>query len=103
MEKRSVVSVVSVTDQVQTAVRDAMTLAGFEKHLERGKPISFKVNLGGGRFIPGPIPSPWVLEGVIQTLKEFAGPLYLVESDQVLENIELAYRKCKLQEICDRY
>jgi uncharacterized protein (DUF362 family) len=103
MEKRSLVSIVSVTDEVQTAVRDAMTLAGFEKHLEEGKPTCLKVNLGWDLFIPGSITSRWVLEGVIQTLKEFAGPLYLVESDQVLENIELAFRKCKLQEICDRY
>jgi uncharacterized protein (DUF362 family) len=103
MEKRSLVSIVSVTDSVQAAVRNAMTLAGFEKHLERGRPTCLKVNLGWDLFIPGSITSRWVLEGVIETLKDFAGPLYLVESDQVLENIELAFRKCKLQELCDRY
>jgi len=103
MEKRSVVAVVPVTDTVQETVRRAMTLAGFEEHLERGKPTSLKVNLGWDLFIPGSITSPWVLEGVIQTLKDWAGPISVVESDQVLENIELAFRKCRLQEICDRY
>lgn len=103
MEKRSVVAVVSVADTVQETVRRAMTLAGFDKHLERDRPTCLKVNLGWDLFIPGSITSPWVLEGVIQTLKDWVGPLYLVESDQVLENIELAFRKCKLQELCDRY
>jgi len=46
MEKRSIVAIVSVTESVQETVRRAMTLAGFEQHLERGKPTSLKVNLG---------------------------------------------------------
>ena len=103
MEKRSVVAVVSVRESVHEAVREAMNLADFRKHLERGKPTSLKVNLGWDLFIPGAITSPWVLEGVIQTLKEWVGALYLIESDQVLENIEKAFRKCRMDELCDRY
>jgi uncharacterized protein (DUF362 family) len=103
MEKRSLVSIVSVAGTVQETVRLAMTLAGFEERLERGKPTALKVNLGWDLFIPGSITSPWVLEGVIQTLKDFSGPLYLVESDQVLEDINLAFQKCKLQDLCNRY
>jgi uncharacterized protein (DUF362 family) len=103
MPKRSVVAVVPVTGSVQEAVRDAMHLAGFQKYIERGKPVSLKVNLGWDLFIPGSITSPWVLEGVIQTLKGWAGKLYLVESDQVLENIEKAFRKSKLSDLCSRY
>lgn len=103
MEKRSVVAVVSVKDSVQEAVREAMTLANYQKHLERGKPTSLKVNLGWDLFIPGSITSPWVLEGVILALRDWAGPLYLVESDQVLENIEKAFEKCKLKDLCSRY
>ena len=103
MQKRSTVAVVSVRDSVQNAVREAMDLADFTKHLEAGKPTSLKVNLGWDLFIPGSITSPWVLEGVIQTLKDWTGPLYLVESDQVLENINKAFRKSKLDKICERY
>jgi len=94
---------VPVQGSVQATVAEAMTLAGYREHLEPGKPTSLKVNLGWDLFIPGSITSPWVLEGVILALKDFAGPLYLIESDQVLENIEKAFRKCKLQALCDRY
>lgn len=103
MTKRSIVSVVSVHDSVQDTVREAMHLANFQNHLERNKPTSLKVNLGWDLFIPGSITSPWVIEGVIQTIRDWVGPLYLVESDQVLENIEKAFQKCRLRELCDRY
>jgi uncharacterized protein (DUF362 family) len=103
MAKRSVVAVASVGESVQETVREAMMLAGFQQHLERGKATSLKVNLGWDLFIPGSITSPWVLEGVIRTLKDWTGPLYLVESDQVLENIEKTYRQCKLDKLCEQY
>lgn len=103
MPKRSIVAVVKVQNSVQEAVRDAMILAEFKQHIERGRAVSLKINLGWDLFIPGSITSPWVIEGVIQTLKDWAGPLYLVESDQVLENIEKAFRKCRLSELCERY
>ena len=103
MSQQSIVAVVSVKDSVQDAVRDAMHLANFQQHLQRNKPTSLKVNLGWDLFIPGSITSWWVIEGVIQTLKDWVGPLYVVESDQVLENVEKAFHKCKLQELCNRY
>ena len=103
MSKLSVVSVVSVKGSVMETVREAMQLANFQQHLERDKPTSLKVNLGWDLFIPGSITSPWVIEGVIQTIQEWVGPIYLVESDQVLEDIDKAFRKCRLQELCDRY
>ena len=97
------VAIVDVERSVQDAVRSAMVLAGFDQKLEKHKPTSLKINLGWDLFIPGSITSPWVIEGVIQTIRDWVGPIYLVESDQVLENIELAFRKCRLQELCDRY
>jgi uncharacterized protein (DUF362 family) len=103
MEKRSVVAVVSVQDSVQEAVQEAMKLADYQKHLQRDKPTCLKVNLGWDLFIPGSITSPWVLEGVILTLRDWVGPLSVVESDQVLENIEKAFQKCKLKDLCSRY
>ena len=103
MQKRSVVSVVDVNHSVQESVQQAMTLAGYQQSLEQGKPTSLKINLGWDLFIPGSITSPWVIEGVIQAIRDWVGPIYLVESDQVLENIETAFQKCNLQAMCDRY
>jgi uncharacterized protein (DUF362 family) len=103
MREQSIVSIVDVESTVQEAVRSAMSLAGFERSLQKNKPASLKINLGWDLFIPGSITSPWVIEGVIQTIKDWVGPIYLVESDQVLENIELAFQKCRLQALCDRY
>ncbi|PWT87871.1 MAG: hypothetical protein C5B54_11595 [Acidobacteria bacterium] len=103
MNKQSTVAVVSVKDSVQETVRVAMELADWQKYVEKGKPTALKVNLGWDLFIPGSITSPWVVEGVIQTIRDWTGPLCIVESDQVLENIEKAFRKARLRELCDRY
>jgi uncharacterized protein (DUF362 family) len=100
---RANVSVVQVHDSVQEAVREAMELVSWRDVLEQGTPTALKVNLGWELFIPGSITSPWVVEGVIQTIREWVGPIYLVEADQVLERIEVAYRKSGLPEICRRY
>ncbi len=99
----STVAILPVQDTVQETVRQVMELASWRTYLAQGKPTALKVNLGWDLFLPGSITSPWVLEGVIQTVKDYVGPLYLVESDQVLENIEKAFRKARLQELCDRY
>src|SRR5215831_1747123 len=103
MNKQSTVAVVSVKDSVQETVRVAMELADWQKYVEKGKPTALKVNLGWDLFIPGSITSPWVVEGVIQTIRDWTGPLCIVESDQVLENIEKAFRKARLRELCEQY
>src|SRR3990172_3761892 len=103
MDKQSTVAVVSVSDSVQDAVRSAMELASWKSYVDQGKPTALKVNLGWDLFIPGSITSPWVIEGVIETIRDWVGPLYLIESDQVLENIERAFQKCRLQQLCDKW
>jgi uncharacterized protein (DUF362 family) len=80
-----------------------MDLASWRSFIEKDKPTSLKVNLGWDLFIPGSITSPWVIEGVIQTIRDWVGPLYLIESDQVLENIERAFHKCRLMELCEKW
>lgn len=80
-----------------------MELVSWKDLLERGRPTSLKVNLGWELFIPGSITSPWVVEGVIQTIRDWVGPISIVESDQVLERIEVAYRKSGMPELCGRY
>lgn len=102
-KQRSTVSVVSVTASIPDAVREAMELASWKSALEQGKPTALKVNLGWDLFIPGSITSPWVVEGVVLAIREWVGRLYLVESDQVLENVEKAYRKSGLPALCGKY
>lgn len=97
------VAVAVVRDSVQEAVREAMELARWRNHLEKGKPTSLKVNLGWDLFIPGSITSYWVVEGVIQTIQDWVGPISIVEADQVLENIEKAFRKSRLSNLCEKY
>lgn len=100
---KSCVAVAPLEGSVQDTVRHAMELAGWRNFLQQGKPTALKPNLGWDLFIPGAITSPAVIEGVILTIRDWVGPISLVESDQVLENIEKAFRKCGLQDLCDRY
>jgi uncharacterized protein (DUF362 family) len=100
---KSRVAVAPLEGTVQETVRRAMELAEWRTFLQQGRPTALKPNLGWDLFIPGAITSPAVIEGVILTIRDWVGPMFLVESDQVLENIEKAFRKCRLQELCDRY
>lgn len=97
------VAIVTVGGSIQAATREAMDLAGWKQAIPAGRPVALKINLGWDLFIPGSVTSPWVIEGVIQTIRDWTGPIALVESDQVLENIEKAFRKMKLRELCNRY
>ena len=89
--------------QVQARVREAMELAEFEKHIPRGEPIALKPNLGWDKLIPGSISAPWVVEGVIDVLKDYASELYVVESDQVVVNVEDAVRKTGILDVCKKH
>jgi len=102
MPSTTYVSLVQVHNSVEEAVREALELISWRDHLEKGRPTALKVNLGWDLFIPGSITSPWVIEAVIRTIRDWVGPISIVESDQVLERIEIAYRKSRLPELCAR-
>ncbi len=89
--------------QVQEKVREAMELADYQSHIPRGEPVALKPNLGWDILIPGAISAPWVVEGVIQVLKEYASEIYVVESDQVVVNVEDAVRKTRILDICKKH
>src|SRR5438309_6859256 len=97
------VAVQPVEDSVIDAVRRVMELASWQQHIRKGEPVALKPNLGWDLFIPGSITSPLVIEGVILTIQEWVGDIYLIEADQVLENIEKAFQKAHLQALCERY
>jgi uncharacterized protein (DUF362 family) len=88
---------------VQEKVREAMELADYQAFIPRGEPVALKPNLGWDKLIPGAISAPWVVEGVIEVLKDYASELYVVESDQVVVNVEDVVRKTRLLDICKKH
>jgi uncharacterized protein (DUF362 family) len=68
----------------------------------RGADVSLKVNLGWDLFIPGSITSPLVLEALIEEIRDHVGRIYVVEADQVLEDIESAFHASGMAAVCTR-
>ncbi len=101
-QKRSTVSIVRIKDGVHEAVREAMELARWRDFITPGADVSLKVNLGWDLFLPGAVSAPWVVEGVIQTIKDHVGKIYVVESDQVLVDVEKAFRQTRMDKVCER-
>ena len=99
----AIVSIVKVGNSVQQATREAMELAGWRDFMERGSDVSLKPNLTFDFFLPGAVTSPWVVEGVIQTIRDYVGKIYIVESNQVLVDVEKAVRQTCILDLCQRY
>jgi len=97
------VSIVPVRQSVPKAVREAMELADWTSFVPRGAEVALKPNLGFDFFLPGTVTGPWVVEGVIQTIQRYVGPIYLVESGQVLVNVEKAWQQTGMADLCRRY
>jgi uncharacterized protein (DUF362 family) len=100
--RKSVVSVVEVRDDIEAAVRQALELADWQAAVPPGADVALKVNLGWDRFIPGSITSPAVVEALIHVLASRAGAIYVVEADQVLEDVEKAFRTSGMADVCAR-
>ncbi len=99
----AIVSIVRIKNSVQEAVREAMELARWREFISPGAEVSLKVNLGWDLFLPGAVTGPWVVEGVIQTIREHVGRIYVVESDQVVVDVERALRQTRIDRLCARY
>jgi len=99
----SLVSMVKVRDRVVDSVREAMELAEWRRFISAGADVALKVNLGWDMFMPGAVTSPWVVEGIIQTIRDDVGSITLVESDQVLVDIEKAFHRSYMDRVCRRY
>jgi len=93
------VAIKKVKNNVAEAVSAAMDLANYQEFIPQGAIVFLKVNLGWDLYIPGSVTNPAVFEGVVKKLLGYAGKIYVVESDQVLENIQKAYQKSKISEI----
>lgn len=99
---RSVVAIEPVQGDVRAAIRRCLEAVDWTKTIPAGAPVALKVNLGWDLFIPGSITSPLVAESLILEMRRHAGKLYMVECDQVLEDIETAFRKSGMAEVCRR-
>ncbi len=99
---RSIVAVEPVQGDIRAAVRRALDSVAWRDVIPQGATVALKVNLGWDLFIPGSITSPAVLEALALELRPRVGRLIVVEADQVLENIERAYRESGIAAVCQR-
>ncbi len=96
------VAIRKVHHDVAGAVAAVMEAADDRRFIPRSSTVFLKVNLGWDLFIPGSVTNPAVFEGVVKRLKGHAGRICVVESGQVLEDVEKAYRKSRISEIAER-
>jgi uncharacterized protein (DUF362 family) len=102
MTNRSIVAAETVGEDVPGAVRRALEAAEWTKAVPKGADVALKVNLGWDLFIPGSITSPLVTEALIEAIRGHVARIYMVESDQVLEDVEKAYHDSGMAEVCRR-
>ncbi len=102
-DRVSIVAVEAVHGDVRAAVRRALEAVNFRQVLPAGGPVALKVNLGWDLFIPGSITSPLVAEALILELRDHVGEIFMVEADQVLENIERAYHDSGMAAVCRKH
>jgi len=100
---KSIVAIVKVRAGVIEAVKAAMELANWKDFIPRGAAVAVKPNLGWDLFFPGAVTSPWVVEGVIQALKEHVKEIYVVEAGQILVDVEKAVRQTGIYDLCRKY
>jgi uncharacterized protein (DUF362 family) len=80
-----------------------MEAAQWRRFLTPGAAVCLKPNLGWDLFLPGAVTSPWVVEGVVQTIRDYVGKIYVVEADQVLVNCETALRQTRIDRLLEKY
>jgi len=90
-------------ERVLADVRRAMESARWQDFITAGADLALKPNLGWDKLIPGSISAPWVVEGVIQVVRDRVGELFLVESDQVVIKVEQTLRLTGLDRLCQSY
>jgi uncharacterized protein (DUF362 family) len=99
---RAVVALEPVRGDVRAAIRRCLDAVEWKRVIPAGSAVALKVNLGWDLFIPGSITSPLFAEALILELRDHVGKLYMVEADQVLEDIEAAFHKSGMAEVCRR-
>ena len=90
-------------NDVLDSVQRAMELARWQEFIPRGAEVALKPNLGWDLFLPGATTSPWVFEGVVRTIRNWVGQMYVVESDQFVVDVEKAFRLNRIDRVCRDY
>ncbi len=99
---RAVVAVEYSARDVGESVRRALQGADWTSAVPAGADVALKVNLGWDLFIPGAITSPLVVACLIEAIRPHVGRIFVVEADQVLENVERAFAASGMAEVCRR-
>ncbi|HET7292221.1 MAG TPA: DUF362 domain-containing protein [Vicinamibacteria bacterium] len=99
---RAIVALERAQGDVTAAVRRALETVEWTRAVPKGKDVALKVNLGWDLFIPGSITSPLFAEALIQAIRGHVGAIYVVESDQVLEDVERAFHESGMADVCRR-
>ncbi len=98
----SIVRTLPQKEQVLEDVKKAMRLSNWRDFVSHGADIALKPNLGWDKLISGAISAPWVVEAVILTIRDYVGKIFLVESNQVVVDVEKALKLSGLDEVCRR-
>jgi uncharacterized protein (DUF362 family) len=85
------------------AVKHAMELSNWKNHITPGKDVALKLNLTLDILLPGADTSPWVTKGVIETIHDYVGDIYIVDSDQLLFSADKAYKISGVENIARDY
>ncbi|HUT16546.1 MAG TPA: DUF362 domain-containing protein [Anaerolineae bacterium] len=89
--------------RVVEAVREAMEKAEWRNAIHQGSDVSLKPNLCFDYLMPGVQTSPWVLEGVVETIRGYVGRIYVVEADTYTTWVERGVRATRILDVCRRY
>jgi uncharacterized protein (DUF362 family) len=89
--------------QVHEDVRRVMELGRWRDHISAGAEVAIKPNLGWDKLIPGAISAPWVVDGIVRTIRDHVGTIHLVESDQVVVRADRALAVSGLDRVCRRH
>ena len=73
-----------------------------ERVFSQGVDVALKLNFGWDKLILGAISAPWVVEMVILTIRDYVGEIFWVESNQVVVDVEKAFRLSGPDEVCRR-
>jgi len=98
----SEVVLVDVQRDVPAAVHRAMSLARWKEAIPAGADVCLKPNLCFDYLVPGFQTSPWVLDAVIETVRDHVGKLVVVEADTSTTSADRGIRATGLLEVCRR-
>lgn len=91
-----------VTTDIRGSIRRALDAVDWTAIIPEGARVALKVNLGWDLFLPGSITSPLFAEALVLEMRSHVGEIFVVESDQVLEDVEKAFHDSGMAAVCDR-